>query len=82
MSTERHDLGIVLREIASGKGSPTELNNAVRAELPKDWTEGMMLTHISGLVARLVDLRLLRRKWDGRFVTYEIGDKKADAFFS
>jgi hypothetical protein len=81
MSTERRDMGIVLRWVASGKGTPTDLSNAVRAELPQDWTEGMMLTHISGLVARLADLRLIKRQWDGRFVRYEIGDKeRADAF--
>lgn len=81
VNTERQDMGIVLRGIANGKGTPTELSNAVRAELPQDWTEGMMLTHISGLVARLADLHLIKRKWDGRFVQYEIGDKeRAEAF--
>jgi hypothetical protein len=81
VNAECQDMAIVLRGIAEGHGTPTQLSNAVRAQLPQDWTEGMMLTHISGLVARLADLRLIRRKWDGRFVTYEIGDKnRAEAF--
>jgi hypothetical protein len=31
-------------------------------------------THLSGLVARLADLRLLSRRWEGRNVHYELGD--------
>lgn len=81
VNTERQDMGIVLLGIADGHGTPTELSNVVRTRLPQDWTEGMMLTHISGLVARLADLRLIRRKWDGRFVTYEIGDKERAEVF-
>ena len=78
---ERQDMSVVLRGIADGHSTPTELSKSIRTQLKEDWTDGMLLTHISGLVARLADLRLIRRKWDGRFVKYEIGDKqRAEAF--
>ena len=34
----------------------------------------MFRTHLSGLIARLADLRVLRRKWEGRNVQYDVGD--------
>ena len=31
----------------------------------------MTRTHVSGIVARLTDMGLLRRRWEGRNVSYE-----------
>jgi hypothetical protein len=78
---ERDDMRIVLTAIAEGKVTPGALADAVQAEFSRDWTESMTLTHISGLVARLADLQMLRRRWQGRNVEYELGDRRrVDAF--
>jgi hypothetical protein len=66
---------IILAAVQDGKVTPPELTTAVQSEFPRDWTRSIVLTHISGLVARLAELRLLRRQWQGRHVTYELGDK-------
>lgn len=73
--TERDDMRIVLKAVQEGRTTPSELTAAVQSEFPRDWTESVALTHISGLVARLAELRLLRRQWQGRRVTYELGNK-------
>ena len=41
----------------------------------------MVQTHVSGVIARLTDIRLLRRIWLGRNVRYELGDSKLLANF-
>jgi hypothetical protein len=38
-------------------------------------------THLSGLIARLGEIRLLRRSWQGRNVNYELVDpQQAESF--
>jgi DNA-binding transcriptional ArsR family regulator len=71
--TEWHDMRAVLEAIAAGKASPNEVVSAVRSELPSQWTDSMTQTHVSGVIARLGDIRLLRRSWQGRNVHYELG---------
>ena len=63
----------VLQAIQSGKASPTDVAAAVRAELPPGWSESMVQTHVSGVIARLGEIRLLSRTWQGRNVRYELG---------
>lgn len=78
---ERDDMRIVLTAIAEGKVTPGALTDVVQAEFSRGWTQSMTLTHISGLVARLADLQMLRRRWQGRNVEYELGDRRrVDAF--
>lgn len=69
--TEWEDMTAVLMAIQSGKTSPSEVSTDVRAKLPETWTESMVQTHVSGVIARLGDIRLLRRSWQGRNVRYE-----------
>jgi DNA-binding transcriptional ArsR family regulator len=71
--TEWHDMKVVLEVVQSGKASPVEVAAAVRTQLPGGWTDSMVQTHVSGVIARLGDIRLLRRSWQGRNVRYELG---------
>jgi hypothetical protein len=78
---ESEDMRIVLSAVIDGKVTPGALVSAAQARLPRKWTQSMVLTHVSGLVARLADLRLLRRQWQGRNVRYELGEQqRLDAF--
>ncbi|HEV3256669.1 MAG TPA: hypothetical protein VG013_07320 [Gemmataceae bacterium] len=73
--SEYDDMKIILMAVRDGKTTPSDLTTAVQSKFPREWTQSMALTHISGLVARLAELRLLRRQWQGRHVTYELGDR-------
>src|SRR5947208_3682154 len=68
---ELHDVRLVLGAVVAGKVTPDALFNAVRLELPAHWSDVMTRTHVSGIVARLTEMGLLRRRWEGRTVTYE-----------
>jgi hypothetical protein len=69
---ERDDMQVVLRAIESGKTTPSDLTTAVQKKFPSDWSESVFRTHLSGIVARLGELRLIKRVWQGRFVQYEL----------
>ncbi len=75
VSTEWADMRTVLRAVQAGKASPGEVAAFVRAELPEEWTDSMVQTHVSGVIARLGDIRLLRRTWQGRNVQYHLGNE-------
>jgi hypothetical protein len=78
---EREDMRIILRVIAEGKVTPPALAEEARKHLAKDESDDVFKTQVSGLIARLGDLRLVRRRWQGRFVTYELGNKdRVEAF--
>ena len=68
----------MLQAVKDGKKTPTELTEALRAKFPADWSDSVFQTHVSGLVARLGELHLMKRVWQGRNVNYEIGDKVDD----
>jgi hypothetical protein len=72
---------VILQAILTGKVTPSSLAEATRTEFPKEWSDDVFKTHVSGLIARLGDLRLVRRQWQGRFVTYEAGDRDRIAQF-
>jgi hypothetical protein len=73
---ERDDMRIVLSAIVDGNATPGDLVRSVQAKFPRKWSQSMVMTHVSGLVARLADLRLLRRQWQGRNVRYELGERR------
>jgi hypothetical protein len=78
---EREDMRTVLSAVVGGSATPGDLVRSVQAQFPRKWTQSMVMTHVSGLVARLADLRLLRRQWQGRNVRYELGERqRVDAF--
>jgi hypothetical protein len=77
LPTELTDFSVALRAVSEGETSPGALTSALSEVLRRDpsthtWTDVMIRTHISGVVARMVDLGLLHRRWDGRLVTYSI----------
>ncbi len=75
-------MSVVLKSVKDGNATPAELGEAVRPQFPDEWSDSVFQTHLSGLVARLGDLRLLRRNWLGRNVRYELGDEQqVESFF-
>ncbi len=78
---ERQDMTPVLEAVAAGQTTPSAVAAAVRERFPAEWSEVVFRTHLSGLVARLADLRLLRRRWEGRHVQYTLGEA-AQTFLS
>jgi hypothetical protein len=77
---EQRDFRVVLRIMQAGMVTPAELLSAVRTEFPSDWTDLVARTHVSGIIARMVDVGLVRRVWEGRKVRYEV--KELDTFWS
>lgn len=72
VASEAKDFRNVLTAVASGTSTPDDLLQASKGVLPQLWSDIMTRTHVSGVVARLADLELLRRVWAGRNVTYEV----------
>jgi DNA-binding transcriptional ArsR family regulator len=70
---ELRDFAAALGAVSRGEVTPDSLMSAVRPSLPPDWTDVMVRTHISGLIARLTEMGLLKRRWEGRNVRYEQG---------
>jgi DNA-binding transcriptional ArsR family regulator len=68
---ELGDIRLVLGAVLGGKTTPDELLTAVRPLLHGEWSAVMVRTHVSGVVARLTEMGLLRRRWEGRNVNYE-----------
>lgn len=69
---EQLDIQAVIGAIATGSSTPPSLIASLRAYLPSDWNDGEIQTHVSGLIARMSELSLLRRRWHGRHVEYEL----------
>ncbi len=74
---ERRDFELVVRLIREGRATPDELMGAIRGQLPEAWSDVMARTHVSGVIARMADLGVIHRKWDGRNVKYVVGDQVA-----
>ena len=62
---EYGDMKAVLMAVRDGETTPSALADAVRGTFPAEWSQLVFRTHLSGLVARLADLRLLRRRLGG-----------------
>jgi hypothetical protein len=71
---EQSDIQAVIGAIATGSSTPPSLTTALRAYLPSDWNDGEIQTHVSGLIARMSELGLVRRRWHGRHVEYELSN--------
>jgi hypothetical protein len=74
---ELHDITIALHAVRAGNATPEELNQVVATQFHDRWTPIMVRTHISGVVSRMVEMGILRRRWEGRRVNYELGDSAA-----
>ncbi|MGH7436535.1 MAG: hypothetical protein ACRENE_12750 [Polyangiaceae bacterium] len=75
---ELHDSALALSAVARGSTTPDELLASLRGSYPGDWTNLMLRSHVSGVVARLTDVGALQRRWEGRNVTYFTGPRGAD----
>lgn len=67
---ELRDLKAILMSVAERNVTPDDLGRSIRPLLPESWSTLMVRTHVSGAVARLAELGLLRREWEGRRVRY------------
>lgn len=68
---ELRDLRAILRAIIDHHATPDTLLTAARPDLPQHWSHMMTRTHVTGVVARLTEMGLIRRKWEGRNAHYE-----------
>jgi len=71
LPSELRDFRLVLSFVSDGQNTPNDQIDLLREHLPEDWSDTMVRTHVTGVVARMVDLGLLRRQWEGRHVQYE-----------
>jgi hypothetical protein len=71
---EWSDFRAVLSAIRHGSSTPSSLLKAVRNSFPVEWTEIAYRTHISGILARVCDLGLVTKSWDGKRVEYHLTD--------
>jgi hypothetical protein len=67
---EKGSFEAVLAAVAGGNNTPEDLLSTVRGVLPDRWSDVMARTHVSGVVARMSELGLLQREWEGRHVRY------------
>lgn len=72
MPGEATHLRAVLEAVSRGATSPPQLTDALRAEFTGRVTDAAFRSHLSGVIARAVDLRLLQRRWEGRYVFYSV----------
>ena len=70
VSSELHDFSLVMSFVDTGHDTPNEQLELLGEQLPEDWSDTQLRTHVTGVVARMVDLGLLRRRWEGRRVQY------------
>lgn len=78
LPSELQEFSLVLTFLAAGQNTPNDQLTLLREHLPAEWSDTMVRTHVTGVVARMVDLALLRRQWEGRRVQYEITPLAAD----
>lgn len=71
---EKQDFITILRKISEGNSRPDLLMLQTRSDFPSKWSAVALRTHIYGIVARLVELGLVTKSWEGRSVEYKIAD--------
>jgi len=72
--TEVSDFRAVLRAVELGNDSPGAVISAIRPHMPQGWTELALRTHVFGLLARMTELGVILKSWEGRRVKYSAGD--------
>jgi hypothetical protein len=72
MPGEATHLHAVLQAVSGGATSPPQLTDALRTGFTARVTDAAFRSHLSGVIARAVDLRLLQRRWEGRHVFYSV----------
>lgn len=69
---ERRDIDLTLHALLANNTKPNALAEVLSPQLPEAWSDVAKRTHIAGVLARMTDLGLLRRIWEGRNVTYDL----------
>jgi hypothetical protein len=72
--SEKNDFKAVLKAITEGSSRPAQLMTAVRSGFPLEWTDVVFRTHIYGVLARLSELGMIAKRWQGRTVEYQVAD--------
>lgn len=72
--SEKNDFRAVLEAIKDGSSTPTRLMNAARSHFPAEWTDVVFRTHVYGVLARLSELGMITKHWQGRMVDYQVAD--------
>lgn len=67
----------LLNAISKGCVSPNQVIEALQGQFPNGITEAAFRSHLSGVIARSIDLGLVRRRWEGRHVFYTLTDAAA-----
>jgi hypothetical protein len=70
VTCEADDFRSVLQAVREGHGTPDALISASRNFLPESWTDLARRTHVYGLLARMGQLGLVGKNWEGRRVSY------------
>jgi hypothetical protein len=77
---EKQDFSLVLKAVKKGNSTPPTLMEAVRSDFPAIWSDVMFRTHVYGVLARLSELGILIKKWEGRHVEYEVDEPALGPF--
>lgn len=78
--SERRDFALVVAAVEGGHATPKQLIASIQPAFPPSWSESVLRTHVSGVVGRLTELGGLRRRWEGRHVSYELTDDIGRSF--
>ena len=70
VTLEASDFRSIFHAIKEGRTSPDALIAASRSFLPESWTDLARRTHVYGLLARMGQLGLIGKNWEGRRVSY------------
>ena len=74
VSSEKYDFNVVLQTIAGGNSTPSRLMTSARSHFPAEWTDVVFRTHVYGVLARLSELGLIAKQWQGRMVEYQVAN--------
>ena len=70
---ELEDFRVILHLIERQHQTPDALISGARNKMPESWTELTARTHVYGVLARMLELGLIAKQWEGRRVKYITG---------
>lgn len=71
--SELDDFRVILQLIDRQQQTPDALIGGARKKMPDSWTELTARTHVYGVLARMLELGLIAKQWEGRRVKYVVG---------
>jgi hypothetical protein len=60
----------IMKALSNGSIGPEELLRRLHGKFPSRESDAAFRSHVSGIIARCVDMGLIRRTWEGRNVIY------------